>query len=156
VDNLKDVKGYEDFYYVDDNGVIFSKRFKKPLKPFKSKVGYLYVDLFDGKSKKRHAVHRVVAECYHGTPKKELDVNHKDRNRLNNHPSNLEWVTRSENLIHARGRKVAKLDKDTLEVLKVYDAIVYAEADGFKTPEIVNCCKGNLNYHYGFKWKYLD
>ena len=47
--------------------------------------------------------HRLVAESFVEKPasSKRLCVNHIDGNKLNNMPENLEWVTWSENNIHA-------------------------------------------------------
>lgn len=51
-------------------------------------------------------VHRIVAETFIGpAPTPQHEVNHKDLNKLNNHVSNLEWVTRQENVDHYWGRK---------------------------------------------------
>lgn len=48
------------------------------------------------------AVHRLVAAAFcHRQRPDQLVVNHKDGNKLNNHYSNLEWVTHSENMQHA-------------------------------------------------------
>lgn len=152
----KPIENYENFYEVDSEGYVFSKRFRKNLKPFKCRQGYLYVDLFDGESKKRFAIHRLVAKHFKEGYADHKVVNHMNKDKLNNDHTNLEWVTQRENILHANARKIAKLDKDTLEVIKTYDAIVDAELDGFKTPEIVHCCKGRQNSHYGFKWKYVD
>lgn len=152
----KPLEGYENFYEVDSSGQIISKRFMRPLKPFKDKRGYEYVDLFDGISKKRESVHRLVAKHFVSGFEEGLTVNHKDQVKDNNHYTNLEWMTQRENNLHANAVRVAKLDKDSLEVLKEYDAIIDAIADGFKGPEIVHCCKGRLKTHYGFKWKYID
>lgn len=48
-------------------------------------------------------VHRLVAlawlECPAGY--EDMDVNHKDGNKQNNHYSNLEWVTHAKNMKHA-------------------------------------------------------
>lgn len=52
----------------------------------------------------RH-LHRIVAEAFIPVPEgmvaNELDVNHIDGVKYNNHVTNLEWATRSENCFHA-------------------------------------------------------
>lgn len=57
-------------------------------------------------------VHRLVAEHFVENDDVEKDqVNHIDGNKLNNHASNLEWVTQSENMIHASENNL--LNKDS-------------------------------------------
>ena len=48
-------------------------------------------------------IHRLVALAWvqSNGNSSELDVNHKDGNKLNNHASNLEWCSRRDNLYHA-------------------------------------------------------
>ena len=48
-------------------------------------------------------VHRLVAHEFHGPPPHEAarEVNHIDGNRSNNGKENLEWVTRSQNVLHS-------------------------------------------------------
>lgn len=60
-------------------------------------VGYAHVDIGD----KRYSVHRLIAKCYCDNPLNKPFVNHKDGNIHNNLPENLEWVTNSENVLHA-------------------------------------------------------
>ncbi len=47
------------------------------------------------------SVHRMIAEAFIPNPQNKPEVNHKDGNRLNNKLSNLEWVTKKENMDHA-------------------------------------------------------
>lgn len=45
-------------------------------------------------------LHRVVAECWHGPRPDGMQVDHIDRNSLNNHYSNLRYVTKSEQMLN--------------------------------------------------------
>lgn len=67
--------------------------------------------------KKHFSIHQLVCLAFHGFPPSRIiqyEVNHKDGNKHNNIPSNLEWVTRSENTIHAL---MSGLRSDNLTVL---------------------------------------
>lgn len=46
-------------------------------------------------------VHRLVATAFIPNKEGKANINHVDGNRRNNAPSNLEWVTPSENTRHA-------------------------------------------------------
>lgn len=96
-------------YLVSNFGNVKSKRYNKPLKGFINNSGYKRVQI--GSSKNKHFIHRLVAEAF---LEKKIDkdfVNHKDGNKLNNLVENLEWVTRSENDIHAFRNDLRKARK---------------------------------------------
>jgi hypothetical protein len=63
--------------------------------------GYVYVDLYEDGASETWLLHRLIACVFLENPEGKCDVNHKDGNRSNNHVSNLEWCTRSENQLHA-------------------------------------------------------
>lgn len=60
--------------------------------------GYLTVGTYLEGRKKRYLVHRLVAYAFCEGYESDLVVNHKDGNRTNNVPNNLEWVTTKENI----------------------------------------------------------
>lgn len=62
---------------------------------------YYYVGISNDVRVKKYLVHRLIAEYWIPNPDNKSSVNHKDGNKHNNHISNLEWVTRSENQRHA-------------------------------------------------------
>lgn len=109
-------------YLVSNMGNVKSKRYNKPLKGFLNNCGYKRVQI--GSSKNKHFIHRLVAEVF---LQKTIDkdfVNHKDGNKLNNSVENLEWVTRSENDLHAFRndlRKARKGENHHNSILNEYD-----------------------------------
>nr|QBK86085.1 MAG: HNH endonuclease [Marseillevirus LCMAC101] len=66
-------------------------------------------------------VHIIVAEAFLPNPKKKLEVNHKDKNGTNNKVENLEWVTRSENIIHSHKNSSPDRYNRTSRAVKQYD-----------------------------------
>ncbi len=72
---------------------------------------YKYVTLqIDGKRNNK-SIHRLIATAFIPNPKNKPEVNHIDGNKTNNEISNLEWVTSSENKIHARDTGLVKYAK---------------------------------------------
>ena len=100
VSEVKIIPGYED-YECDIFGNVYSlKRGKRrKLKPQINRYGYLVVGLYNNCKYKICKIHRLVMLVFHGAS--ELDVNHIDGNKKNNNFLNLEYCTRSENLLHA-------------------------------------------------------
>lgn len=108
----KDIPGYEGLYQASDLGRIKSlwfysnyqnKKYKreKILKQKKGKDNCLRVELWNNKKHKTMAVHRIIGMAFlKDTYKKELTINHKDGNRLNNKVENLEWVSLADNIRH--------------------------------------------------------
>jgi len=72
----------------------------KVLSPKTGRGGYMYVNLWVNNKAKMCAVHRLVCEAFTGETN-GLDVNHKNGIKSDNSASNLEWLTRRENLNHA-------------------------------------------------------
>lgn len=58
-----------------------------------------YVSVYE--NGKQYLEHRKLAEMFIPNPDNKPCINHKDGNRSNNSLDNLEWVTYSENHIHA-------------------------------------------------------
>lgn len=78
------------------NGVIYNKK-EMIIKPRVIRK-YFKVGLNKDGKHKTYFVHRLVIEAFNG--KSKLDVNHIDGNRFNNNLSNLEYVSRRENVNH--------------------------------------------------------
>lgn len=65
------------------------------------KQGYVVYVLSNNDIKKTFKAHFLVAIHFIGPPSKILEINHKDGTKINNHYSNLEYITPKENMQHA-------------------------------------------------------
>ena len=131
MEHFKKIKGYED-YLISDQGRVYSCKRSIFLKPRKDRGGYLFVNLCKNGVRKMQKVHRLVANAFILNPENKRTINHIDGCKANNHVSNLEWNTYSENNQHAfdnglanpkkgikHGR--AKLNEDkVLEIRRIF------------------------------------
>lgn len=113
--NCLPVRGYEGLYEVDTLGRVFSLDREVlgsdgTVYPFKGRrkaetvnprTGYKTMVLYKQNVGETKTLHRIVCEAFHPNLGGKSQVNHKDGDKLNCHPANLEWVTQSENAIHA-------------------------------------------------------
>lgn len=112
----KEVPNYEGYYKISENGDVMSvdrtitrkdgrttKLKSKALKPYFTSDGYKRVALTKNGKAKHILVHRLVSMTFHGIPDNhaELEVNHIDENKENNHYSNLEWCSHLKNMRHS-------------------------------------------------------
>ena len=97
----KDIPEYDGLYRVSNLGRVKSLKFgrDKMLKPQESKCGYMHVILYKGGGVKYFLVHRIVMIVFVG--ESDLQVNHINGIKADNKLENLEYCTRSENMIHA-------------------------------------------------------
>jgi hypothetical protein len=136
------------------------------------KGGYYHVGLVSNKIKKTYKVHRLIALAFIENPENKSDVNHKDKNKLNNHIDNLEWMTRKENNIHRcigvtitnnQNKCINRLDPVSGTIVEKYNSIEDAAVWAFNNEltknthngrnAIGNCICGLSKSAYGFKWQ---
>lgn len=149
------IPGYSIFF---DGTVINDKR-SLSLKTFKSKGGYVRVSI----RSKKYLVHRLVAITFLDNPENKPEVNHKDGNKDNNHYSNLEWVTASENIKHGHSiglnnQKGSKNNSSKLmesDVLKIRN--LYSEGNNLTTiSKLFNIDVSNVYYIVNRKtWRHI-
>lgn len=152
LDTLRMIPNTNNQYAVSANGKVFSLWRKKTgsrkggvLPPpailpgavrIKTQIkenGYESVKIKPGDKLTTLYVHRLVAEAFVPNPNNYKDVDHKDGNKLNNVYTNLEWVTRAENIKRAvvSGRVAKKKIKNKptkRELSKRLDALCQTAA----------------------------
>ena len=132
--------------------------------------GYCQIGARSNGNFKTYLLHRLVAEAFIPKPSElHIEVNHKDRDPSNNHVSNLEWVTKAENIRHSfetnknrtsnatkmskplRGRK-----KDT-EMWTLYPSSMEA-ARILNLPQgnIASCARGERKIVKGYEFEWAE
>lgn len=105
----KDIEGTDGKYQISNYGRVKSFQWGKPkiITPRLDLDGYLSCELSIQPMKRRiFGIHRLVAKHFIPNTESKPQINHKDGIRWNSCISNLEWVTRSENVRHAFDTKM--------------------------------------------------
>ena len=160
----RNVKDFEDYYKVSDQGRIWSLFKKKILKPYIMKTGYCQVTLY-GEIKKNYLVHTLVAHAFPeicGEPFPGAQINHLNEDKSDNRAINLRFCSASENINWGtHNQKVAKAHATPIcqytldgEFIKEWESMRELERQtGFAHSNISKACKGKYKQFYGYVWK---
>lgn len=122
--NAKPLLGFDKDYRVTENGDIISMDYRrtgipKKLAPQRNIYGYAIIKLMTGGKSITYKVHRLVAIAFIPNPDNLPHINHKDENKLNNNPNNLEWCDNSYNNNYGtRNKRIAKAVTKVWELRK--------------------------------------
>jgi hypothetical protein len=135
----KDITGFDGRYEVSNLGRVRSLldcllRPKTPTLKIQSvdMNGYPTVNLYFHKKLIVKRIHRLVALAFIPNPANKPQVNHIDGVKSNNNLSNLEWVTKSENIQHSynigthkrlKGEDATNVKWSNAEVIEIKNAI---------------------------------
>lgn len=145
-------------YKISESGNVINASNDYPIKKtFTS--GYHMVTLSGKNSEKRLYVHRLVAKTYIPNPKNLRIVDHIDNNKLNNHVSNLRWVSSSDNAKHYIKNFAPKnpiLQYDTEDnLIKEWGSsreILDANSE-YRHTNLNHCIIGKGKTAYGYVWR---
>lgn len=169
----KCIKGHEERYEVSNFGNIRSldrvvtdvngkiRKVKgRDMKKTVNNAGYYVVNIGKGNLQ---LVHRLVGEAFIYNDRDDRDcINHIDGNKLNNHHSNLEWVTKGENNIHSHENNLSNVKKPirgtnlkTGEIIDFESARQAEREVGVSYRLISATCNGRQKSAGGYRWEFI-
>lgn len=105
-------------------------------------------------------IHRLVARNFIPNPDNLPYIDHIDGNKLNNHVSNLRWVTQQENTQYYYKQNIKKNPINQYDMnkklIKKWDSLcdILEEYTTYKRDSIRNNLNGNRKSAYGYIWVY--
>lgn len=130
------------------------------LRPRPSGWGYLQVVLYREGRTFTKSIHKLVAEAFVPGWDEGLEPNHIDGDKLNNHETNLEWITKGMNNQHAidtglrRPRSTSVAIVETGEIFPSVKAC--AEHLGAYASGISAVLNGRAPHYKGLRFKYVS
>ena len=134
----REVVGYPN-YLVSSQGFVMSRGWLTILKPSLSNSGYFMIGLRKDGVISRHYIHRLVATAFLEPDEARPNVDHIDRNKLNNDASNLRWCTQSENCLNRKPRSGPT---------SIYKGVTFIKTSGKWRAQIVVAGKIKYLGHY--------
>lgn len=118
-------------YEISDLGQVRNKETGRILKSYIRINGYEAVGLHINKKNTKFSVHRLVAKAFLPNPDNFSDVDHINRNRIDNRLENLRWASRKQNLDNGITKEKFKKKK-----IKEIEKIIKFAKDGFLPEQI--------------------
>ncbi len=148
-------------YQVTKDGRIYSERSRRYLKPNPS-ASYSIVNFRDNGEVKAMLIHLVVAQVYIPNPANLPYVNHKNGNKRDNRVENLEWISKSGNMVHAieilkvkrSAKAVVQFDKNHVYIKHHLSMKKAGTSAGLKPNLINGVCRNLKKSSGGFLWRY--
>lgn len=157
----KRINGYNRRYIINNHGAILSINNGKQVlvNSRMDRAGYKTVRLnVNGQTYTRY-IHRLVALAFIPNHINKPFINHRNGNKLDNRPKNLQWVTHAENIQHAHDLRLITRPSERKVIdtctNKVYTSIKEASRQtGLPYPTVKGYLKGTRRNKTCLK--YLD
>lgn len=159
-EHWRDIPGYEGRYQVSNEGRVRNHG-GWILARNKQNSGYFIVHLYKGArtTRKPYLVHRLVLAAFVGPS--EQDANHLDGDKANNALTNLEYVTREQNMQHAVAVGLQVAPRKAVVGTPLgggepvrFDSQLAVELHfrGKATGVVARCIAGKCGSAYGYVW----
>ena len=173
VSNLARVRSVDtDEVRIKSNGqpYIYHKKSKVLKQKICGNCPYYRINLHKDKEEYTKMVHQLVAEAFVPNPNNLPCINHKDEDKTNNLPENLEWCTTQYNNTYGHAREklrdavshpIEQLTMDGQRVAIFRSARELERLSGGKyfarnITKVANCTTTRYNSVYGYRWRFID
>lgn len=168
MEKWKDIQGFNGLYQISNHGRVKSNNQYKNKQPgrilkvyVRKDTKYCVITL----RKNIFYVHSLVAAAFIGPRPFNHEVNHIDTNKLNNKESNLEYLTRLDNVHHAilngkmprrLGEKNSQAILTANKIIKIRSQYLRGKTSYTKLSKNFHCSKGNIRDIIKRKsWKHI-